>query len=138
MNSLSWLIYLGSVVGSLNAFLTVFGVLGISAGVIMMVVHLFMRSDGPSIYSWDNAADKLAQHKATVNALSKYGKLSLKFAIPAILVSCFLPRSNTVYAIAASEMGERALNTETGGKAVQALNAWLDRQISDQPEPAKQ
>lgn len=35
---------------------------------------------------------------------------------------------------AASEMDETALNTEKGGKAVDGLNAWLDRQIGEEVE----
>jgi MFS family permease len=54
---------------------------------------------------------------------------------PCALIAVLIPSQNTIYAIAASEMGETALKTETGGKAMRALNAWLDRQIDGEGEP---
>lgn len=41
-----------------------------------------------------------------------------------------MPSKDTVYAIAASEMGESVLKSETGSLATQALNAWLKKQIT--------
>ncbi len=49
-------------------------------------------------------------------------------------INAAIPSKETIYAIAASELGESAFKSETGGKAVKALNAWLDRQLA---EPAK-
>lgn len=45
-----------------------------------------------------------------------------------------LPTRDTVLAIAASEMGERALQTPTAGKAFKALDSWLDKQIDPPKE----
>lgn len=52
--------------------------------------------------------------------------------------AALLPGRDTVYAIAASEMGEQALKTPLAGKAEKALEAWLDHQIAtNEPAPAK-
>lgn len=54
------------------------------------------------------------------------------------VVFVFVPQKNTVYAIAASEVGEEVLKSETADKAMTALNAWLDRQIAgQQQQPAR-
>lgn len=45
-----------------------------------------------------------------------------------ILVTAILPSKDTVYAIVASEYGEKLLHTQTAGKAEKALDAWLDKQ----------
>ena len=54
--------------------------------------------------------------------------LAISWFCIAILGSV-IPSSGTIYAIAASEYGEKIAKTETADKAVKALNAWLDRQI---------
>ena len=46
-----------------------------------------------------------------------------------LLLTAAIPGKDTMYAIAASEMGEKILKTETAGKVQQALSAWLDAQI---------
>lgn len=61
------------------------------------------------------------------------GKGYFKLGIIAALVIIPVPSKDTIYAIAASEMGERALASPTGDRAVKALNAWLDRQIAREP-----
>lgn len=49
-------------------------------------------------------------------------------------VASLIPGKATIYAIAAAQAGEKALATDTGDKAVRALNAWLDRQIAGEKE----
>lgn len=47
------------------------------------------------------------------------------------LLLVFIPSSKTIYAIAASEMGEEVLASPTADKAHKALDAWLDDQIKE-------
>lgn len=58
-----------------------------------------------------------------------------------IFVACLIPSKTTMYAIAASEVGESIINNpsvqQTGGKAFKALDAWLDKQVSDDSSPEK-
>jgi hypothetical protein len=46
------------------------------------------------------------------------------------VLTCFSPDKDTVYAIAASEVGDHVLHSKTGTLAEQALDAWLQRQIA--------
>jgi len=46
-----------------------------------------------------------------------------------IFFAVITPSRNTVYAIAASELGEEVLKSPVATKAGQALEAWLDAQI---------
>lgn len=60
-------------------------------------------------------------------------KKTLQWGIPVgtvlILVGTLIPEKNTLYAIAASEMGEKVVESKLGQKAQQALEAWIDNQL---------
>lgn len=54
------------------------------------------------------------------------------FAIALIVSSsifCLTPSKNTLYAIAASQLGEKAMESTIGQKTKQALELWIDSQI---------
>jgi hypothetical protein len=121
MNELSWLIYLADVshsIGNMCAAVLVFG--GFTG---------FCLSIG---FAAASAYDDEDTRKPFVKALKWLGAAILVAGI----ISAIAPSRNTVYAIAASEMGERALETETATKAFKALDAWLDRQLGETPDDA--
>ena len=123
MNQLSWLIYLASVVSSisfLSAIVALFACISFIAGG-MTILH------NPDDDAYDNPK------RARGASMVRWG--CTVFGVCALLM-IVMPGRDTVYAIAASEMGEELLNSETGSKAVQALDAWLDRQIDPPEEPA--
>ena len=122
MNSLSWMLYLADVVGSAGKLFGIIGFLGAAGFAFATLASLGMMSDG--------------EHEDAARCKTVAGWLAV-IGFPSLLLSILAPSSDTIYAIAASEMGETALNSETGGKAVQALNAWLDRQIAGEPETDK-
>ena len=111
MNSLSWLIYFAGVTENLQYFLITAGILVLfifGIAFVVMTVNRFDYDDPdhrPLLFKW------------------------LWAPLMAIFVACLCPSSTTLYAIVASEMGEELLNSSTGTKAQQALEAWLDRQI---------
>jgi hypothetical protein len=129
MNSLSWMIYAAELTGSASAFSTFLSCAsGVAAGA---ATFAYVITDSkPIVWSWEDAGQK-HQRATTVNAQAK-GLIRpalismLAFGVAATL----LPSKSTVYAIAASEMGEKALSTPTASKAIKALDAWLDRQIA--------
>jgi hypothetical protein len=59
------------------------------------------------------------------------GKLWI-LPIFSIFIAILTPSQNTIYAIAASEMGEKFLESQIATKAEKALDAWLDKQIGDE------
>ena len=105
MNDLSWLIYGASVADDINAVcgIAIFGLVIFCAGYTILG-------------SIEN--EEFTTHKPSLLLLA---------ALAA--VGTIVPSRDTLYAIAISEMGEEVVKSETAGKAVQALNAWLDRQI---------
>lgn len=129
MNDLSWLIYAADVVGGISSVFAVFGILcAISA--LGCVMFLLIEGDGPNIYSWEDAEAKRANYAAR-QSFAKKGAVRFPAALLVIMIAAtFTPSSNTIYAIAASEMGEEVLQSATANKAMKALDAWLDRQIA--------
>lgn len=118
MNNLSWILYAADVADDLavSLSLTLLALLPTAAvfGIIGAGKRVFR--------------DKVEEGKAIHARI-----LGLWWVLPLLLVIItIIPSSDTIYAIAASEYGEAALNSETGGKAIEALNAWLERQIGEQ------
>lgn len=126
MNTLSWLIYLADVADSVGwAFDCLFFV-SMIAGVILAFVWKAAAADA--------AAEKDKPNKSGAAEISLGCRRGLfRICLPIFLLTFFLsglvPNKETVYAIAASELGETVLKSDTGNKAVNALNAWLDEQI---------
>jgi hypothetical protein len=108
MNKLSWLIYLADVAGDLKALLIAVSLLcGIGAFVAWLIAWFEEKPLG-----------------------IRSSRTLLLIGVTVALPAMFVPRQTTMFAIAASEMGERAIQTPTGDKAIKALDAWLDRQIA--------
>lgn len=120
MNTLSWLLYAADLAGSLSTVLTLVAFGAGLAGTVTVVARAMRRDfdgDGPV---WEGGW-----------AVSKG---FYRVAIIAALIAAIVPGKDTIYAIAASEVGEEALKSETAGKAVKALNAWLDQQIAPEKQ----
>jgi hypothetical protein len=114
MNSLSWMIYLADVASGLSVMLAIVATLAACAVGFSLLWAAIEEDD--------------------ISMAAPWAKRLLPVAVGCALLAVLIPSPGTVYAIAASETGEAALKSETGGKAVQALNAWLDRQIAGEKE----
>lgn len=113
MNNLSWMIYAADVADNASV-LAILVALGAVAVICLWPVRnawLNDFRDGEGVCP------------------TPIGKLLTVAGVAAVLAT-IIPASSTIYAIAASEVGEDVLNSETTGKAMQALDAWLDRQIA--------
>lgn len=120
MNNLSWMIYLAGVAGSLNAAIVLL-TLGTAIACAVGIVYGANLKDR-------SYRDKDLWQKG--HEVQRFWLRALVVPIALLLLSIPIPSQDTVYAIAASELGEQALHSPTGGKAMQALDAWLDRQIA--------
>jgi hypothetical protein len=118
MNSLSWMIYWAGVLDSLAFLMS--GVIALSVFSFFPLVMGWMHYDG------DSGDDKAARAK-----IKKFFRRIVVVFISVCVAGVFLPSGNTIYAIAASEYGEEALKMPEASKARQALNAWLDAQITE-------
>lgn len=121
MNSLSWMIYIADVTDNLDWVFSTLFLVSIIAGIVCIAFGIGMKDEhsDPSPDDW-----KMWRRAVTWTVIAFFG---------ATIIGSVIPSKETIYAIAASEMGERALQTPTAGKAFKALDAWLDRQIAGEP-----
>jgi hypothetical protein len=128
MNDLSWFLYLAGVFGNLGQLLSILFVAGMIGAGFALVISGILRS-----LSYCDEDDIKRSHIFFGSAL----KIFLVAIISGVLCSV-IPSRDTMYAIAASEMGEEALKSPIATKAGKALEAWLDQQINKaQQAPAQ-
>jgi hypothetical protein len=127
MNQLSWLIYLADVCGSAGGWLGwIGGICGLITGATVILSLIITGG--------------LADTK-DVDGIPEVWKVAYKilcWTLPLFLICLVLniitPSRETIYAIAASEVGEELISSPTAAKATRALEAWIDAQI---PNPAR-
>lgn len=121
MNQLSWLIYLADVSGELGwIFGTIF--------VVSVIVFIISGAFTPPLSSGSGVTEE----QWSIWRKFLFGSLAAFFG--SAFLGAIVPERETVYAIAASELGEEVVKSETAGKAMTALNNWLDAQISEEPK----
>ena len=119
MNTLSILLYAAHVSGSVNTFACLSFFLCLGAITILSLVWIMQDTQ------YDDKQDKYVRKEPP----SPVMRHLLSGMIVAAFVATVVPGRDTVYAVAASQMGEQLLKTKVANKAEQALEAWLDRQI---------
>ena len=124
MNQLSWLLYAADVANNLGWIIGRFELIGVIALVIWAITGFCMV---------DSRHTELEYWKTW----RKLGFTGIPLLVVLLVVGALIPSKDTVYGIAASEMGEKFSKTQTFNKAEAALNAWLDRQISPKQEEKK-
>lgn len=132
MNSVSWMIYLADVVDGVESVAFSAAMMaGIAITIASMILVITMVMGGPDFWSYDGPEVRAEKTKSFNTVQSGAGK-AIKISIWTIVASCIViaavPSKATMYAIAASEVGEQVITSPTGEKAVNALNAWLDKQ----------
>jgi hypothetical protein len=142
MNNLSWLIYLAYVVDTFSAFV----------GWLMFPCFIAIVASGIGImYCLDTTDGKgkrldenLIEGKRRVD-LPMFKKWCLRFCTMFVVLGVIFsltPNRQTVLLVAASEIGERSLNSEAMAKvsdrlgnvidpSIDLLNTWIRKQTSD-------
>lgn len=111
MNDISILLYLADISGTLK-------VMGIMFGMMMLLLAGALY--GPVASECPVSEEEVWRSR---------GVKCLWGAAVLFLVGALMPSSDTMYMIIGAEVGEEVLESETSNKALQAVNAWLDRQI---------
>jgi len=120
MNSLSWLIYLADVAGSVGEFFTF---ISIMCGIVAIVsgVTILIASSNHEV-------------EIAVSAKARM-RLALSGMIATGLVAGLIPNKQTVLMIAASEIGERAMSsTQVAGvvdPSIDLLKTWIAKTTED-------
>lgn len=133
MNSLSWLIYFASLSDSASGFFAFLAALGAICTVLGTVLSV-LWTDGS--YGGDRRIKGYEDMRKRGQALIPRGLMML---VVFGAIATILPGKNAVYAIAASEIGERVITDETvkgiAADSTKALQAWIKKQI--EPEEKK-
>lgn len=138
MNDLSKLLYLGNVAGNAGGFLIFIGIFLLAICIIVFCVHNDLRYQIAEKLGGYNYRNETKASEYVDPIIKKFSKVTISFssgltltlAVLCWTIAVFCPSQETVYAIAASEMGESALNTPLASKAGQALEAWIDSKIT--------
>lgn len=151
MNHLSWLLYLAELSDSMSSFLWMIFFIVVGTTITFYVFYRQDVSDRDVLIKADNDGYYRDQSEGSFKARKELLETKLKalskprlwpataFAVLALVlgfIATALPSKGTVYAIAASEMGEQFLKTNVANKAQQALEVWLDKQIRDATKSA--
>lgn len=120
MNELSWLLYLVELSHRVAVLFTIIGVTLITVTIILSIMS-FTFEDFNNSPEQDQAVRLRCRRSAIGFGIT---------CCTLFFLATILPSQNTVYAIAAFEMGERVLDSKTGSLATQALNSWLQKQIT--------
>ena len=106
MNTLSWFLYLAEVVSNLSTFFFFIGFMGtLIGGFTCAYLQFELRSSRG--WKW----------------------LGVPFFF--VLLSAVLPSKTTIYAVAASEMGEKVYQSQQGQKIVSLLEQYIDKQLKE-------
>lgn len=132
MNSLSWLIYLADVISGLSVVSVIlFFVFGL-ASIVLFIASCVTYLDANNEYSIGNE-DVRERRMGLHHFWKEHFSTAIKIEVAVLILAIFVPSKNTVYAIAASEMGERVLKSEqvqgVASDATKALQIWIRKQI---------
>jgi hypothetical protein len=133
MNSLSLFLYLIDVLASLHTFLlfaTFGGPIFLGGSVLVCAINVDLSCDDDAKEWW---------HQKGAAASKLFLRYAWVIALVGGLLATLIPSKNTMYAIAASEIGEKIATNEAvqgiAGDATKALQQWIKRQI--EPETKK-
>ena len=114
MNDLSWLIYLADIAGSVGGLLTFLAVIAGATAVVSLIVTGIAVAD---------------RHLETAAASRRIFRQAMPAGIVVGLIAGFMPGRQTVMMIAASEIGQRAVNSASVAGVVdpslELLKTWI-------------
>lgn len=120
MNDILILMWLGDINRNLAFILTMFMVIYMIAGVLVLIAYCVVHMDSD-----------LSKDIEDNNRFTALFARSAYWAVPLILFGLMLPSANTVRLAVALKAGAAIGNTQLGQKAVQAAEAVLDRIIKE-------
>ena len=148
MNSVSWFVYLASIMdrlGSVVFFTSIACALALIATLIAFVASRIQWSDDTYVSEYDDKKRRYVKTKIEVSdeayiwkqiSSRTYWRWVFVLLVAVNIANVFRPSRETMYAIAASEVGERVVQSEAvrglASDATTALQHWIKRQIEPQ------
>lgn len=129
MNSLSWLIYTADVVAKLGPLFGFAGVGCIIAGVVLAII-----GKSPwSYYSW-TPADEKAESEKLRRSLGRGGPRLAVLGLCLCTFAAVIPSRNTIYMIAASEIGETVVTSPDAVEMMGDLRTIIKSKLKEMAE----
>jgi hypothetical protein len=131
MNSLSWLIYIANVSVSLGGFFTFLAVVcGFAAVVVIIIITVCVLDT--DYYGRSLPNDQLAKRDIIHKGLKKTAIITATGMFLFGTFSTLMPDRETILLIAASEIGEKVVQTEqvkgVFDPSVELLKTWISQQ----------
>lgn len=119
MNTLSWFFYLADIIGNISAFFIVGSIvmLVLSLGAVLVI----------AIQNEDESLEPGEPGYVSPYVVKPYvivGSIML-------FIATFIPQTETIYMIAASELGQSTIQSEVGQDIMNKLQTILDLQIEE-------
>jgi hypothetical protein len=134
MNSLSFLIYLAGVTGSVGNFLTFLAVMFGILAVVCMVVWLVMHDETNRFSDKLKGDDLVFRRSMRTKAWRWFWGFTGLFVLAGSIAS-ITPTRQTVLLITASEMGEKVLNhprvNSVVDPGIELLTAWMEKETRE-------
>jgi len=132
MNTLSWLIYMSSVLPSLSTFLAFTCLIAGFIFIIFFIIAIVSHIDGHD----ENISDLRAR------AVSKpLAKIAGAYLLVVGIITAMIPSQKTVLLIAASEVGEQVIKSkqfsDTLDPSMEFIQQWVKKQTSTILEDSK-
>ena len=107
MNAASMYIYLGSVLGALDTFLGLTGLIGVISWCLLTVFY-FIEKDGYHGKNW-----------------------ILIWSVAVLAVTIFIPSTRTMYLMAGAVLGEKAIESEIGQQTFELIQLKLKEELDN-------
>ena len=139
MNSLSWFLYAADVLGNVRAIFIPITAMGFAASVILTICGTFLKGGEHSYRTKEQNKHHVAIFESNRRSCVYAAKIIAPVTVLGIFLCVAIPSQNTLYAIAASEAGERVVKSEAvqgiATDASRALQSWITKQIEPEAKP---
>lgn len=126
MNGLSWLIYAASVADGLKAGFVIGAFVSGFIGILLLVFGF----DIPYRYSWMQD-EEWAEQKARPGFLRLLAKRVIGVAIACIFLTAITPSSQTMYLMAASQVGQQVANSPDGQEMLGQIKTIIKHKLTE-------
>jgi hypothetical protein len=139
MNNLSWMLYFAEVCENIGVFFCIIGLIGTLISLIAIIISYCFMSDYRCYNEVNNEGVTVRFDKNYLFARGwfKTARCVLPVCFFLWTVGLALPSKQTIYLIIASETGEEVIKSETGKKALEAVNRYLDK-VAVEDNPAEE
>ena len=126
MNNLSYILYFAEALPVVASNIQLVLLLAVFAYLAYAIIFMILKADGTDAYA--KIYDK-EKYKKWTDSYPIFSWWATAVAIFLFLLTSLVPSKETIYLIAASEVGEVAVESDVGKELLQDLSEILDHQL---------